>query len=68
LNTTVAGGVVGGGIEYALSKNWSVKSEYLYVDFASKSITETNVILPFTETSKDQLYMSIARAGANYRF
>jgi opacity protein-like surface antigen len=68
LNTTVAGGVVGGGIEYALSKNWSVKSEYLYVDFASKSITETNVILPFTETSKDKLYMSIARAGANYRF
>jgi opacity protein-like surface antigen len=67
-NTTVTGGVVGGGIEYALSKNWSVKSEYLYVDFASRSMTESNVVLPFTETSRDKLSMSIARAGANYHF
>lgn len=67
-NATVAGGVVGGGIEYALSNNWSVKTEYLHVNFASKSMTETGVILPFTETSKDKLSMSIARAGVDYRW
>jgi outer membrane immunogenic protein len=67
-NATVAGGVVGGGIEYAMSKNWSVKSEYLYVNFASRSMTETNVVLPFTEASRDKLSMSIARAGVNYHF
>jgi opacity protein-like surface antigen len=67
-NSTVAGEVVGGGIEYALSNNWSVKSEYLYVNFASRHMTETGVILPFTETSKDKLCMSIARAGVDYRW
>jgi len=67
-NATVAGEVVGGGIEYALSNNWSVKSEYLYVNFANRHMTETGVILPFTETSKDKLCMSIARAGVDYRW
>jgi outer membrane immunogenic protein len=67
-NTTVPGGVVGGGIEYALSNNWSVKSEYLYVNFASRHMLETGVILPFTETSKDKLCMSIARTGVDYRW
>ena len=67
-NATVVGEVVGGGIEYALSKNWSVKSEYLYVNFGNKSMTETGVILPFTDTSKDKLSLSIARAGVNYRW
>jgi opacity protein-like surface antigen len=69
-NATVAGGVVGGGIEYALSNNWSVKSEYLYVNFASRSMTETAVLVPFTfsEASKDKLCMSIARAGVDYRW
>jgi outer membrane immunogenic protein len=44
-NITVAGGVVGGGIEYALYNNWSVKTEYLHVNFASRSSLEPATVL-----------------------
>jgi outer membrane immunogenic protein len=31
--------VVGGGVEYGLTRNWSVKAEYLYMDFGNVSST-----------------------------
>jgi outer membrane immunogenic protein len=34
-STTKVGWTVGGGLEWALNRNWSVKAEYLYVKFAS---------------------------------
>ena len=69
-NATVAGEVVGGGIEYALSNNWSVKSEYLYVSFASRQHDgdRRHLTVTFPETSKDKLCMSIARAGVDYKW
>jgi outer membrane immunogenic protein len=33
VNTTRLGWTVGGGIEGALDNNWSIKAEYLYVDY-----------------------------------
>ena len=35
------GWTVGGGIEYALSPNWSVKAEYNYMDFGSQNYSFT---------------------------
>jgi outer membrane immunogenic protein len=35
---TKAGWTVGGGAEYALSKNWSIGAEYLYVDLGSDTV------------------------------
>ena len=32
-NTTLTGWTVGGGVEWLLNPNWSVKVEYLYYDF-----------------------------------
>jgi outer membrane immunogenic protein len=35
LSVTKWGWTAGGGLEYALSRNWSVKAEYLYVDLGA---------------------------------
>jgi outer membrane immunogenic protein len=60
LATTVnaIGWTAGGGVEYALSLNWSVKAEYLYVNYQDQTIG------PGTFT----LIENIVRGGVNYRF
>jgi outer membrane immunogenic protein len=68
---TRAGWTVGGGVEWAFAEYWSVKAEYLYVDFGSIS-TSANVTLPpfnpnVFSTSAD-LKANIVRVGINYRF
>jgi opacity protein-like surface antigen len=68
-NATVLGGVVGGGVEYALSNNWSVKTEYLHVNFDSRSMTENDILFAqFPTVSTAKLSMSIGRAGVNYKW
>jgi outer membrane immunogenic protein len=62
-STTRAGWTAGGGIEKALSRNWSIKAEYLYVDlgtarFAANTAFATDV----------RLRDHIARIGINYKF
>jgi len=68
---TKVGWVAGAGAEWMLSKAWSVKVEYLYVNFGS--ITASGKIVAGVaysnaiSTSAD-LTAQIARAGVNYRF
>ena len=33
------GYTVGGGLEYALDEDWSLKTEYLYVDLGDQTVT-----------------------------
>ena len=35
MNFSKSGWTVGGGIEFALAANWSVKGEYRYIDYAT---------------------------------
>lgn len=69
-----AGWTIGGGAEWALGDNWSVKGEYLYVDFgsASASMNVTNPPVSVGNGSpvgvSEDLSAHIARAGVNYRF
>lgn len=37
LDETRVGWVAGGGLEYALSRNWSIRAEYLHLDFGTAS-------------------------------
>ena len=37
IDETRVGWVVGGGLEYALSRNWSIRAEYLHLDFGTAS-------------------------------
>ena len=55
---TRIGWTVGGGLEYALFSNWSVKVEYLYADLGSFEFTGGNI----------DFNTHIVRGGINYRF
>ena len=60
LATTVdaVGVIAGGGVEFAILPNWSVKAEYLYVSFNNQTIG------PGTFTPIE----NVVRGGVNYRF
>jgi outer membrane immunogenic protein len=71
---TKVGWTLGGGVEWALNKNWSAKAEYLYVDFGSVTVNSTGTgtyagtgYSQAISTSAD-LTAHIARVGVNYKF
>jgi len=59
-----AGWTVGAGVETGITKNWTVKLEYLYVDLGSQQMF--NVVPGVPETVS--FTANILRAGINYRF
>ena len=69
---TMTGYAVGGGGEWAFYPHWSVKGEYLFVNFGSVSTTLTTNLagaaVPNTMTTSAKLNASIARLGLNYKF
>lgn len=69
-NQTRAGWTLGGGLEYAVANNWSIKAEYLYADFGSVSYRTTNIGIGPSQTAdhsvKSQLH--VLRVGLNYKF
>jgi outer membrane immunogenic protein len=66
---TQVGWTAGFGIEYALSWNWLIKAEYLYVSFPNQSAAQVISGVPASSgTVTDKLSASIARAGFDYRF
>src|SRR5262249_37777655 len=69
---TRSGWTLGGGIETALSGNWSAKFEYLYVDLGTttNSFTFTGSIPAATlaETVNTHVRDNVFRVGLNYRF
>ena len=69
-DTTRLGWTAGAGVEWALNQNWSVKTEYLYVDLGSVSYRNlTNSLFTNTGiTLSHNLTENIGRLGINYRF
>lgn len=59
---TKTGYVIGAGLEYALTQNFSVKTEYLYMPLGA---TALGVLGPGTKAG---INPHIVRAGVNYRF
>jgi outer membrane immunogenic protein len=68
---TRAGWTAGGGIEYALSQNISLKAEYLYYDLGKSTVRAAD---PTTFPAGEYLDYrfsttgNLARVGVNYRF
>jgi outer membrane immunogenic protein len=71
-SATRTGWTAGAGVEYAVTNNWTLKAEYLYMDFGSLGTTGnvlTNVPLanvPFNHSTN--LKVSTVRVGFNYLF
>jgi outer membrane immunogenic protein len=61
------GWTVGGGLEYALSENWSAKIEYDYLGFGSQPLNFTTPLLG-PVTSNASLNVQEVKAGINFRF
>jgi outer membrane immunogenic protein len=66
---TEVGWTVGGGLEYALSKHWSVKAEYLYYDLGNESSTApASDGRPFQMHYDWNTTANIIRGGLNFKF
>jgi outer membrane immunogenic protein len=59
-----SGWMVGGGLEYGITPNWSAKLEYNYIDFGSE--TTRVACCRFTETVEQQVH--VVMGGFNFRF
>jgi outer membrane immunogenic protein len=64
------GWTIGGGLEYRLSGNWSVRAEYNFLDFGMRNVTSTDLIFgpPFVTSADIDQYIHTATIGINYRF
>jgi outer membrane immunogenic protein len=68
---TSAGWVLGGGVEVALTNNWSIKGEYLHYSLGTIKLAavDTRFGLPQpTLFGKFRLQADVFRAGINYKF
>jgi outer membrane immunogenic protein len=66
----LVGWTVGGGAEWALDRHWSIRAEYLYLDFGKVAVNAQVGAFPFLNnlaTTVD-LNAQIVRGGLNYKF
>lgn len=59
------GWTLGAGVEYALTRNWSVKGEYMYYNFGKKNYTFDAAALEIGRAKND---IHTVKLGVNYRF
>ena len=62
------GYAVGGGIEAKIAQGWTLKGEYLYVDFASQGYFNPAPAAGINIRSDVPVYSHILRLGLNYHF
>jgi outer membrane immunogenic protein len=76
ISTELFGPVVGGGVEWKWTANWSIKAEYLYADLGNLTMN-SSAIQPIvlngpvgtaTAQTTTHFHDNIARVGVNYRF
>jgi outer membrane immunogenic protein len=66
---TRVGWTAGGGVEYALTQNWTLRAEYLYVDLGkSKTIERLSSDGVARITAEPDVALNTVRAGVNYKF
>jgi outer membrane immunogenic protein len=72
---TMVGYAVGAGAEYALGYGWSIKSEYIYINFKSKDFFGQGntaisccAIPTFVSPTRVSLYDHTFKWGLNYKF
>jgi outer membrane immunogenic protein len=69
VTSTAWGWLLGMGVEYMFTRNWSGFLEYNYIDFDTKNERFTFATIPGLAINADlKNKLSIAKAGVNYRF
>jgi outer membrane immunogenic protein len=66
-SVTKAGWAAGGGIEYAITNNWSAKLEGLYFDLGNATTSDLGAF-GFTRSKEFDLQYALVRLGINYKF
>jgi outer membrane immunogenic protein len=66
-STTRTGWTVGGGIEYAVTGNWSIRAEYRFADFGRFSVA-TPITFGFGSFVNHHETENAVRAGVSYKF
>lgn len=64
---TKFGWALGAGAEYALTQNWTIRAEYLYVDLGKAETIKANSDIAQV-TAKADVSVHTVRAGVNYKF
>jgi outer membrane immunogenic protein len=67
-STNTVGGVFGAGIETKLSRNWSAKTEYLYIDGGGVHSFGSNPFGIMPTPTDFTHYFQVIKTGLNYRF
>lgn len=65
---TKFGWTLGGGVEWAVWSNWTVKGEYLYYDLGSTDVAMTGFGFPIPPVAHFKDNGHLVRLGVNYRF
>jgi outer membrane immunogenic protein len=67
---TISGWMVGAGIEYAFSDNWSTKFEYDHIGLGGRTFVLPGVIIPALagDTITSDHNVDLVKFGINYRF
>ncbi len=66
---TATGLAIGGGLEYALTQNWTLKGEYLYANMgAGRSTLNDGSGIPSASFHQSDLDEKVVRAALNYKF
>lgn len=65
---TRAGWTIGAGAEYAITNNWTLKSEYLYTDLGKNTVLNYPVNDIAELNLKNNVKFHTVRVGLNYKF
>jgi outer membrane immunogenic protein len=71
VSTTKVGWALGGGVEYAVSRCWTIKAEYLYMDLGSESAIVGSIppiSPPYQVNYNWETTANIFQIGMNYKF
>jgi outer membrane immunogenic protein len=68
VSSILTGWTAGGGVEVGITPNWTVKAEYLHMDFGSYTYHYTYSIPAGNRVSNQSLTADIVRFGFNYKF
>jgi outer membrane immunogenic protein len=72
--STQTGWTVGTGVEWAFWQNWSVKAEYDYLDFGTRTVAINGTVLPggapigVSPGVQNQQHINEFKAGLNWKF